>query len=122
MCFHSQRNSFCSLCFLVSLGCLRRLADCIGVCADMWVIGMRAFVCRQGANTTGVCEGYHSFLKRLAGQMAGGSRRMDHLIWLLLSKVTEIYTARAHLRHNGTVTVSILCLSTKIQLVHMLMI
>ena len=68
----------------------------------MWALGMRAWTNHLDANTTSLCEGYHSFIKDLFASLVRHARRLDHMIFILLSRVREHYSARARYQQFGT--------------------
>ena len=63
----------------------------------------------MSANTTGLCEGYHSFIKDIFAGIVRRARRLDQIIWILLNQIRAHYTARATGAHYG----EFLCLLTR---------
>jgi hypothetical protein len=61
----------------------------------MWALGLRVMVNHLSANTTGLCEGYHSFIKDIFAGIVRRARRLDQILWILLNQIRAHYTARA---------------------------
>ena len=65
--------------------------------AAMWVLALRRATNVSNAKTTGVCEGYHRFLKgklRLWCRMMH-QRRLDSICYFLFKVMNEHYNMRA---------------------------
>jgi hypothetical protein len=70
----------------------------------MWALGLRTDVNHLSANTTGVCEGYHSFIKDIFAGIVRRARRLDHMLHILLHHIRAHYTARTHAAAFGAIS------------------
>lgn len=75
----------------------------------MWALGLRSATNHLGTNTTSLCEGYHSFIKDIFACLVTHARRLDHMIYILLSRIREHYSARSHQQQLGTPGPQLLC-------------
>jgi hypothetical protein len=81
------------------------LQDANAFCsAEWWCLGYRQHTCTSDQDTSGVSEGWHSYLKasdEVTNKVK--SRRLDWFLWVLQERVVPYYQAEMCKRQLGTI-------------------
>lgn len=62
---------------------------------------MRSTTNHLATNTTSLCEGYHAFIKDIFACLVRHARRLDHMLYILLHRIREHYSARSQQQQFG---------------------